>query len=130
VVHEAWIKETPPNLNFLTNLHVKLDRVAKALRKWSRKILPHTTVVMAICREVIEQLQCAQEMRQLTKREILLIKTLKSRLLGPAAVEKSRVRQKSRITWLRKRDTNTRYFQLMGNIRKKKNFIYALQAEE
>jgi hypothetical protein len=89
VVHEAWIKETPPNLNFLTNLHVKLDRVAKALRKWSRKILPHTTVVMAICREVIEQLQCAQEMRQLTKREILLIKALKSRLLGPAAVEKA-----------------------------------------
>jgi hypothetical protein len=60
--------------------------------------------------------------------ECNLIKQLKARLLGLAAIEKSRARQKSRLTWLRKGDTNTKYFQLMTNIRKQKNFIHTLQS--
>jgi hypothetical protein len=60
--------------------------------------------------------------------ECSLIKQLKARLLGLAAIEKSRARQKSRLTWLRKGDANTKYFQLMTNIRKQKNFIHTLQS--
>jgi hypothetical protein len=126
VVQEAWNRDTPHNLNHLTMLHVKLGRVAKALRRWSTKLMPRTKVIMAVCREVIEQLQGAQESKQLAMGEILLIQTLKSKLLGLAAIEKSRARQKSRITWLKKGDANIRYFQLMANIRKKNNFIFCL----
>jgi hypothetical protein len=56
-----------------------------------------------------------------------LHKHLKNRILGLAAIEKSRARQKSRITWMRKEDANTKYFQIMANIRKQKNHIHALQ---
>lgn len=84
---------------------------------------------MAIAREIIGQLETAMENRQLTQTEIQLIKQLKRRILGLAAVEKSRAHQKSRITWLRKGDANTKYFQLMASIRKRKKFIYGLQTE-
>jgi hypothetical protein len=85
---------------------------------------------MAICREVIDQLERAQEDRHLTPRETDLIKLLKVRLLCLAAIQKSRARQISRLTWLRKGDANTRFFQIMANVRKKKNFIHSLQPEQ
>jgi hypothetical protein len=85
---------------------------------------------MAVCREVFQQLEEVQEHRMLSTVEHQLVKTLKQRLLGLAAIEKSRARQKSRLTWLRKGDVNTKFFQVMANIRKQKNFIHALQTEE
>jgi hypothetical protein len=63
----------------------------------------------------------------LSEGELDLIKKLKNRILGLAAIEKSRARQKSQITWLRKGDTTTKYFQIMANIRKQRNFIHSLQ---
>jgi hypothetical protein len=57
---------------------------------------------MIIAREVIAQMDRAQEYRNLTEGERVLIKTLKVRLLGLAAIEKSRSRQKFQLTWLKK----------------------------
>jgi hypothetical protein len=37
VVQEAWNRDSPHNLNHLITLHVKLGRVAKALRRWSKR---------------------------------------------------------------------------------------------
>jgi hypothetical protein len=73
-------------------LHTKLSRTAKSIRSWARTLQPHGKLVMAICREVILQLELAQEQRQLSASEHNLIKHLKSRILGLAAVEKSRAR--------------------------------------
>jgi hypothetical protein len=84
---------------------------------------------MAIFREMVDQLERAQESRQLTLEEGGLIKHLKSRIFGLAAIEKSQARQKSRITWLRKGDANTKKFQVMANIRKQWNFIHSPQTE-
>jgi hypothetical protein len=53
---------------------------------------------MEVCREVILQLEIAQEARALSNAELNLIHNLKTRILGLTAVEKNRVRQKSRIT--------------------------------
>jgi hypothetical protein len=48
--------------------------------------------------------------------------------LGLAAIQKARVRQKSRLTWLRQGDANTKFFHIMVNARKKKNLIHSLQS--
>lgn len=128
-VQHAWDQPVPNNLNPMMRLHTKLSRMAKALIAWSRRLIPHGKLAMATARKVIRQLETAMEFRQLTLAETRLIKQLKKRLLGLAAVEKSRARQKSRITLLRKGDANTKYFQLMASIRTRKKFIHGLQTE-
>jgi hypothetical protein len=115
---EVWSKEVLPNVNHLATLHIKLSRIAKALKAWAKSLILFGKIVMAICREVVDQLERAQETRHLYLDEISLLKHLKQRILGLAPIEKSRARQKSRITWLRKGDTNTKFFQIMDNIRK------------
>jgi hypothetical protein len=129
VVAEAWHRGIPTTINPLTSLHIKLSRTSKALKTWSKTLLPQSKIAMAVCREVIHQLEIAQESRSLSPREHQLINFLKNRLLGLAAIEKCRARQKSRITWVKKGDANTRYFQIMANIRKQRNFIHYLQMD-
>jgi hypothetical protein len=98
VVNEAWNRETPHTFNHLLTLHVKLSRTTKALRAWAKALLPQCRLIMTVCKEIIEQLEKAQEHRGLVYQEAQLIKTLKQRLMGLSAVEKSRARQRSRIT--------------------------------
>jgi RNA polymerase-interacting CarD/CdnL/TRCF family regulator len=96
-IQEAWSKEISDNVNHLVTLYIKLSRVAKALRAWARTLIPQGKVV-AVCREVVEQLERAQEDRQLSLDEISLLKHMKHRIAGLAVIEKSRAKQKSRIT--------------------------------
>jgi hypothetical protein len=84
---------------------------------------------MAICREVIAQLEKNQETRSLSNGERNLIKDLKSRILGLASIGKCRARQWFKVTWLRLGDANTKLFHLMANARKRKNFIHSIQSE-
>lgn len=129
-VQQYWQQQLSQTHNPLLSLHIKLSRMTKGLRKWSKTLIPQAMLAMAIYREVIKQLDLAQEDRVLTSDERSLKKLLKTRLLGLTAIEKARARQKSRLTWLQKGNTNTRYFQIMANIRKKKNFIHTLQTNE
>jgi hypothetical protein len=124
----AWNKLVPVRHNPLTTLHIKLNTTAKALRKWSRNLTSQGKLAMAICREVVAQLDKAQENRVLSSAERNLIKDLKMRILGLTAIEKSKARQRSRLTWLRLGDANTKYFRLMASARRKKNFIHALRS--
>ncbi|KAG2573650.1 hypothetical protein PVAP13_7KG268510 [Panicum virgatum] len=61
--------------------------------------------------------------RQLSNAEILLRRDLKSRLLGLTAVEKLRLKQKSRLTYIKASEANSKLFYLHANGRRKKNFI-------
>jgi hypothetical protein len=101
-VSEAWHMTIPPTLNPLTTLHTKLSRTSKDLKFWSKSLLPQTKKAMIVCREVIHQLETIQELRQLSQGEHHLLNLLNHRLLGLVAVEKSRAKQKSRLTWLKK----------------------------
>jgi hypothetical protein len=49
--------------------------------------------------------------------------------MGDPAIEKSRARQNSKITWMKKGDANTMIFHLMASSRKKNNFIHSLQSD-
>jgi hypothetical protein len=120
----------PDSKNPFATLHIKLSRTAKSLKIWFKNLLSHCKLVMAICRKVVDQLERAQDVRQLAEAKRNLIKVLKARLLGLAAIEKCRVRQKSRVIWLKKRDANTKFFHIMANIRRKKNYIHTLHSSE
>jgi hypothetical protein len=120
IISQAWNRSIHTSLNPLNTLHTKLGRTAKALKAWAKSLFPQTKVAMTICREVIHQLETTQESRPLSPEEGDLISTLNFRIMGLAAIEKSRARSKSRLTWLRKGGANTRYFQVMANVRKQK----------
>jgi hypothetical protein len=125
-VQEAWSKEVLAHLNPFVIFHVKLSRIAKAIKAWSKTLIPHEKLAMAVSREVILQLEKVQEFRQLSPGECSLIRLLKSRILGLATIQKSRARQKFRLTWIRLGDANTKYFHLMANARKKRNYTHSL----
>lgn len=70
-----------------------------------------------------------EESRSLTPAELEFKRYLKLKALGIAVIQKARARQHSRLTWIRKGDTNTRFFQLHANARRKKTFISSLHGQ-
>jgi exonuclease III len=58
-VQQTWNKQIPQNQNPFGVLHIKLSRVANALRRWSKSLIPQGKLALAICREVIKQLKNA-----------------------------------------------------------------------
>jgi hypothetical protein len=128
-VQQAWNKQVPQNQNPFGVLHIKLSRAAKAFKNWSKSLIPQGTLALAIYKEVIKQLENAQEFRQLSLTEQSLMKQLKERILGLLAIQRCQARQQSWPTWLRLGDANTKYFQLMANQRKKKNHIHSIEHE-
>jgi hypothetical protein len=79
--------------------------------------------------EIIHKLDVAQESRQLSAEEFQLRKDLKNRVLGLAALERSRRRQQSRMIWLKEGGACTRFFHLRASGRRRKNFIACLKKE-
>ena len=71
----------------------------------------------------------AQDFRELTDEEKQLRKALKVRVLGLTAVERSRRRQCSRLTWLKEGDACTKFFHLKANARRRKNFIPCFKSQ-
>jgi len=127
-VQEAWNRAVNTQDDIL-RIHVKLIRTAKALKNWRRKSLGRYKITWAILNITLANLERAQESRILTPEELEFKKYLKTKALGIAAIQKARARQHSRLTWIRKGDTNTRFFQLHANIRRKKTFIGALKGD-
>jgi hypothetical protein len=68
-VQDAWSEYVSPNYNPLKVLHVKLSRTSKALRAWSKHLILQEKIAMAVCREVVGQLEVAQKIRSLTAKE-------------------------------------------------------------
>jgi hypothetical protein len=71
-----------------------------------------------------------QDFRVLSQLEIDLKRDLKSRLLGLAAVEKLRAKQKSRLFSIRAVEANKKLFYLQANGQRRKNTIHSLQLED
>jgi hypothetical protein len=76
-----------------------------------------------IANEIIQHLDIAQENRQLTLEKFKLRKDLKARVLGLAAIERSRRRQACWVTWLKEGDACTRFFHFKANGCSRRNYI-------
>jgi CDP-glycerol glycerophosphotransferase (TagB/SpsB family) len=127
-VKEAWDKPVDTQ-DAILRMHVKLLRTAKALKLWRRKNFSGWKVQWAILNITLANLERAQEARPLMQEEMAFKRYLKTKALGLAAIQKSRVRQHSRLTWIRKGDTNTRFFHLHANARRKKVYIPSLMTQ-
>ena len=110
-------------------LHIKMARVAKGIKCWKKDKIGDTRIQLAIVKEVLLQLEVAQEHRVLTVMELHLCCRLKSRSTRLAAIEKSRIRQRSRLTYIRCGDANTKFFHSRANARRRKNYIHCLHTD-
>jgi hypothetical protein len=125
VITAAWEKPVRSN-DALRILHTKLGRTAKALRRWNKGLTRWANMVSEVADEVIFNLDVAQEDWVLTAEERQLRSYLKSKLLGIAAIDRIKWRQRSRITWIHEGDANTKFFHLRANGRRRKNHIPSL----
>ena len=111
-------------------LNNKLCNTAAELRKWSRSVFGKARMQLHMVQEIIFRLDQAQEARVLSEEEAGLLKDLKVRVLGLAAIERARSRQTSRLTWLKHGDACTKFFHLRMSARKRRNFIPALRRRD
>lgn len=82
-----------------------------------------------MAREVVHQLDIAQDNRPLSQQEIWLRNNLKKKSLALASFIHTIARIRSRISWLKDGDANTALFHLHAWHRQRRNFIARLQEE-
>lgn len=128
VVMETWGRDIQVQNPFL-RLHIKMERLGKALRKWSRSKIGNNRLLLCAAKQLVAILDVVQESRQLTELELALKRDLKAKILGMTAVEKLRVKQQSRLAHIKAAEAQAKIFHVHLNGRKRKNFIQTLEAE-
>ncbi|KAG2646665.1 hypothetical protein PVAP13_2KG227805 [Panicum virgatum] len=128
-VTEVWNKPVALHNPFL-RLHTKLQRTAKKLRGWARSLIGNNKLLLIAAKQLIWILDVVQEFRMLSDEELNLKRDLKNKFLAMTAIEKLRVRQQSRLTFLRAGDANSKLFFLRVNGRRRKNFIQSLRTQQ
>jgi hypothetical protein len=58
-IKKAWDKHIPEQHNPLARLHIKLSITRKALKTWANSLTSQGKLALAVCREVIHQLESA-----------------------------------------------------------------------
>jgi hypothetical protein len=124
-VEQAW-QSVQPRVCPLLNLHLKFRAVAKGLQAWSDKEVGHVESQVALAREVLHQLEIAQDSQVLIHEETMLRNMLKKQTLVLASLQRTIARLRSRIGWLKEGDGNTNFFHTHARHRKRKNFIAKL----
>lgn len=121
-VETAW-SSVPRGSCPMENLSARLKATAKKLMGWSQKKIGHVKSQLALAKEILHQLEIAQDNRHLSGSEIWLKNCLKKHTLALASPQRTIARTRSRINWLRDGDANTALFHAHARHRKKKNFI-------
>ena len=121
----AWNKPVQAR-DAIRKIHIKLCRTAKALRKWQKEKVGMLGSQIAVAKEIIWRLDVAEEGRPLPDSERDLRKQLKASYLGLLAIQKIKLRQRSRLNWIRLGDATTKLFHARANGRRRKNFIQTI----
>jgi len=85
---------------------------------------------LGLAREVLHQLEIAQDNRSLSFQELWLRNQLKRHSLALSSLQRTIARSHSRICWLSKGDANTSLFHLHARHHKRKNFICNLTSDD
>jgi hypothetical protein len=110
-VREAWSCSVE-NVDACRALDIKLRATVKALKGWSGKNIGSVRSQLFMARELIAQLDVAQETRTLTDQEILLRAELKKQSLRLASLSRTIAHNRSRVRFLEEGDANTKFFHL------------------
>lgn len=129
VIAAAWAKPVQVTNPFL-RLHIKLQRISKALRAWAKSMIGNNKLLLKAPSQMIEILDVVQDYRQLSEQEITFKRELKGRFSGMTAIEKLRAKQKSRLNAISAEEANSKLFYLRANGRRRKNTIHSLQTAE
>ena len=124
-VKQAWDCHLP-QADPCRLLDQKLRRTARALQSWSMQNMGSVRSQLFMAREIIAQLDAAQDHRALNEIELSLRRQLKLATLGLASLARTIARQRSRIRHLEEGDANTKYFHLQACHRGRKNQIPAI----
>lgn len=108
-------------------LDIKLRRTAKALKCWSMRHVGSVRQQLVMARELIAELDVAQESRDLTEAEHNFRAVLKGCCLGLASLARTMARHRCMVRFLGEGDANTKFFHLHACHRRHKNFIPAVQ---
>jgi hypothetical protein len=93
---------------------------------WSDKTAGNVNFQLALAREILHQLEIANDFRVLTVGGMWLKTSLKKHSLALASLNQTIARSCSRISWLQEGDANTKLFHLHAPHCKRKNFIAKL----
>lgn len=121
-VESAW-SSVPAGPCPFASLDQKFKAVTRSLQSWSAKTVGHVSSQLALAREILHQLEIANDVRSLSPAETWLKNNLKKHRLALASLKRTIAHMRSRIGWLREGYANTMLFHLHARHLKRKIFI-------
>jgi len=128
MVQQVWSKPVHSTLP-LKRLNTKLARLAKGIRSWRREKDGDTRLQLAIVKEVLLQLEAAQENRLLTNQEKRTAPTLKSKEHRTCSHRKIQDLAAVEIGIHPQRGYEHKIFPHQGSTRLRKNYIHSLHTD-
>jgi hypothetical protein len=93
-----------------------LCNTTRVLKSYNARFIGNVRTQLAIAKEVVLHLEAARDNRQLASHEEDLWRLLKMKSLCLASLQRTIVRQESRILWLHKGDAPTKFFHIYANM--------------
>ncbi|KAH7684024.1 RNA-directed DNA polymerase protein [Dioscorea alata] len=108
-------------------LSKKLLLLKRNLRSWAKENITSLNILKLNLLDELNSLDTANECRDLTAVESDRLSLIRSELSNKLKQEEIYWKQRSRITWLKEGDCNTKFFHMMANGRRNKNFIHRIR---